>query len=448
MKLASSIAFRIYDLKTQTRAIAFNTQTRQFMFLEGLSVELLQLLVGEQYSELKQWMLKNELAETDVRAFSDKLVNFGFYNSSSTPPQNRDIGKEISNNLDTEHRRDLDLFLKVLHEHGLYYYFHIDLTNRCNERCIHCYHPFECYDYSNELSTEEVKSLIDKVYDLGAFVVTLSGGECLLRDDFFEILEYISDKNILSVIFTNGILLTEDIVQHLSKYRVKTVSISIYGDEPEIHDKITTVKGSFAKTMSGVALLKKYNIPFEIKSVLMAENIERTEQIRALSRKLNYGRDCRLDFSLCGKINGDCDPLIHQASLEAIKKVFYANPERYIDIGHLKTLNADDFPCGAGKYRLYCSADGEIYPCVSFRLHICHYSELPQIRESPILRQWLQTKIRDFTDCMKHEYCKYCSEICAGNNLIENGNYLNSKNGSRCELAKIITEWVQKHREL
>jgi uncharacterized radical SAM superfamily Fe-S cluster-containing enzyme len=62
----------------------------------------------------------------------------------------------------------------------------LDLTYRCNERCIHCYLD---HDDHGEMSTAEIKGLLDQMADAGVFYLTISGGEILMRRDFFELLE-------------------------------------------------------------------------------------------------------------------------------------------------------------------------------------------------------------------------------------------------------------------
>lgn len=444
MEISTTVAYRIYRIQTYCKAIAFNTSTSQYMFLDGLSAELLDLIINQPADLLEPWLISNDLSHDDFLTFKDQLTQFGFWShaqscnqttrTDSTPPQNEET-----------HKHALNIFQNFLRENGKYYMFHLDLTNRCNEKCIHCYHPFEQYNYSQELTLTEIKNLIDTIYDLGVFSVTLSGGECLLRKDFFEILGYISDKGMLSTIFTNGLMLTDSVVRKIKNYRVKLVSISIYGDAPEIHDKITTISGSFKKTLSGIELLKKHNIPFELKCVVLAENIAVIENVRAMANQLNGGNDCRIDFSLCGKIDGDCGNFSHRATKDDIRKVFFSNPDRYIVPGKFVPKQPSDSPCGAGKYGLYCSADGNIYPCVSFRLFLCTHKELSKITENKVLKNWLNTQISHFSDCFKHDYCKYCTEQCAGNNLIENGDHLDSHSISNCERAMIISEWFQHH---
>ncbi|MFZ0979932.1 MAG: radical SAM protein, partial [Candidatus Acidiferrales bacterium] len=63
----------------------------------------------------------------------------------------------------------------------------LDLTYRCNERCVHCYLD---HDDHGEMTTAEIKKLLDELAAAGVFFLTMSGGEILLRKDFFEILEY------------------------------------------------------------------------------------------------------------------------------------------------------------------------------------------------------------------------------------------------------------------
>lgn len=442
MNVSTNVAYRIYDVQQCKKAIAFNTHTEQYMILDGLSAELLELILKDAEPELLDWLAENQISNDDLKSFKDTMENFGFWSETKV---SHTVANDDGNHKSDQHQYALNVFQNFLHENGMYYMFHLDLTNRCNEKCIHCYHPFEQYDYSSELTLNEVKSLIDMVYDLGVFLITLSGGECLLRKDFFEILSYISEKGMMVNIFTNGLLLTEENVQKLKQYRVKLVSISLYGDTAEVHDRITTIPGSYQRTMDGIKRLRAHQIPFELKCIVLAENIARIEQTRRLADRLTNGRDCRIDFSLCGKIDGDCTNFCHRASKEAIREVFYANPDRYFSPKDFVPKHPNDIPCGAGKYGLYCSADGNIYPCVSFRLLLCTYKELTDISTNPVLTAWRKTKISDFTDCFKHDYCKYCTEQCAGNNLIENGNHLDSRGISNCERAMIISEWFQSH---
>src|SRR5579862_7569992 len=67
----------------------------------------------------------------------------------------------------------------------------LDLTYRCNERCVHCYLD---HDDHGELTTAEVKGILDQLAAAGTFFLTLSGGELLVRSDFFELLEHAASR--------------------------------------------------------------------------------------------------------------------------------------------------------------------------------------------------------------------------------------------------------------
>lgn len=441
MVISTLVAYRIYDLKAGKKAVLFHTRRKNYMFLEGLSAELFEMILKEDSSRMSIWMTQNEITEEDVADFKQQLDDFGVFSMTEQEEQYSSV-MELQNEEEKEKKYNhiLSDLQQELFDNGYYFNFHIDLTNHCNERCIHCYHPFDQYDYSKEMSFEDVCQLVDRLEELGVFSLVLSGGEALLRKDIFDIMEYISNKGMMITLFTNGVLLTEETVQKLHQYRIKLISISLYADIPEVHDKITAIKGSFERTLEGINRLKEHGIPFELKCVVLAENADRVEQIREFGKKINYGKESKLDFSLCGKLDGDCSVYDHRVSNEVIKKIFTSDPDRYIGSRELLQRSPKQHPCGAGRYGLYCSADGNIYPCVSFHLFLCNYRELDNIHTNTVLQRWLNTRISDFSECFKHDYCNYCVEQCAGNNLIENNDYLNSKI-SHCERAKIIADW-------
>src|SRR5207245_9316651 len=72
-------------------------------------------------------------------------------------------------------------------ELGVPFSVHLDVTYRCNERCIHCYLD---HDDHGEMTTSEIKAVLDQVAEAGTFMLTFSGGEVFMRRDFFELVEY------------------------------------------------------------------------------------------------------------------------------------------------------------------------------------------------------------------------------------------------------------------
>ena len=119
----------------------------------------------------------------------------------------------------------------------------LDLTYRCNERCIHCY--LDHGDHG-EMTTAEIKDLLDQMADAGVFYLTISGGEILMRRDFFEILEHARARTFCIKLKTNGVLIREREAERIRDLGVESMQISIYSHGPEVHDAITKMPGSLA----------------------------------------------------------------------------------------------------------------------------------------------------------------------------------------------------------
>ncbi len=124
-------------------------------------------------------------------------------------------------------------------------------TRRCNLKCIHCYSDSENLAYEGELSTAEVRALIDDLAVFGAPVILFSGGEPLMRPDIEEVIAYAVGRGLRAVISTNGTLITEDRAARLRDLGLSYVGVSLDGMEAT-HDSFRKVNGAFAKAMSGV----------------------------------------------------------------------------------------------------------------------------------------------------------------------------------------------------
>ena len=96
-----------------------------------------------------------------------------------------------------------------------------ELTFHCNLRCVHCYCNLPLDEQGTtdkELSTSEVFDIFDQITDAGCLWLLLTGGECLLRKDFFHIWAYAKKKGLLPTLFTNGTLITREIADFLVEF--------------------------------------------------------------------------------------------------------------------------------------------------------------------------------------------------------------------------------------
>jgi len=152
-------------------------------------------------------------------------------------------------------------------------YMGIDLTERCNLRCIHC-RVSTSAEKTNEIPLEKIKKLIDELSKLKVIQIIFSGGEPFIRKDIFEILSYSVKKGILDlIIVTNSLLLNDEKISKLKKTGIKKITVSLDGLK-ESHDKIRG-KGTFDKTLKIIKKLIKEE--FEVKVTITINKLNKND---------------------------------------------------------------------------------------------------------------------------------------------------------------------------
>ncbi len=124
-------------------------------------------------------------------------------------------------------------------------------TKTCNLKCMHCYMKSDARKYQDELSTAEAKKFID---DLAAFhvpVLLFSGGEPLIRPDFFELAAYAAAAGVRPTLSTNGTLITREVARRIKDIGVGYVGISLDGLR-DVNDTFRGVAGAYEKAMQGI----------------------------------------------------------------------------------------------------------------------------------------------------------------------------------------------------
>lgn len=163
----------------------------------------------------------------------------------------------------------------------------LDLTYRCNNNCRHCWLRIApgAREKERELSTGEIKALVDDARRLGCRKWSISGGEPMLRPDFAEIFDYITSRSASYSINTNGTLITPEIAELMRRKGRKM--IAIYGGTPEIHDHVTRNPGSFQKTMNGFSLLQETGAEFIVQIIPMRDNFHQYKDMVRLAKSLS-----------------------------------------------------------------------------------------------------------------------------------------------------------------
>jgi len=142
------------------------------------------------------------------------------------------------------------------------------ITQACNLKCKHCYSDAKEKPSSDELSTEEAKSLVDELAEWGVKMLILDGGEPLLREDFFDLAQHASTRGLRLVVGSNGTMINEEVAMKMRKAGVQAVSISIDGATAKSHDKFRGEEGAFEKAMKGVEACKRIGLPFQFNTVM------------------------------------------------------------------------------------------------------------------------------------------------------------------------------------
>lgn len=293
----------------------------------------------------------------------------------------------------------------------------LDLTYRCNERCVHCYLD---HDDHGEMTTAEIKHLLDEMAEAGVFMLTLSGGEIFLRKDFFEILEHARQLTFCIKLKTNAIMIREREAARIRDLGVESIQISIYSHRPEVHDAITLVPGSLKRSLDAIRFLKSQGLKVIIANVLMVQNMQDYEGVRALADEL--GVASVLDPTVSPMMDGDRSTLNLGVDNTALQSLFrneslVGNVEEFCAVpprpgeDELQSL-----PCSAGHTACYVSPYGDFYPCVQFPLTCGNVRQQPFLdiwRNSEQLKEVRSIRVKDLTGCSQCTHVTNCTR-CPG----------------------------------
>src|ERR1700676_330283 len=294
---------------------------------------------------------------------------------------------------------------------------HLDLTYRCNERCVHCY--LDHHDHG-EMTTAEIKDLLDQMADAGVFYLTISGGEIMMRRDFFEILEHARKRTFSIKLKSNGILIRKKEADRIKALGVESVQISIYSHIPEVHDAITKLPGSLADSIEAIRRLRAHGIHVIMANVLMVKNADDYAGVRALAAEL--GAQFAMDPTVTPMMDGNRSILSLNVDEAALREVFrnealvgnveeFCAPPQSVDDSAL-----DSLPCSAGHTACYVSPYGEVYPCVQFPLPCGNVRRMKFVdiwRDSPQLKEVRGITLRDMPTCSACMHSSTCTR-CPG----------------------------------
>ena len=286
------------------------------------------------------------------------------------------------------------------------------VTDRCNLKCAYCYQR-PSRGQKIEFTTEEILSLIDELSEMGTKFISINGGEALLREDLELIIDKINEKNMLSQLTTNGLLIKNKI--HLIK-KVDSLCVSIDGNK-ESND-LNRGQGSYDKIIEGLECLKTNNIPFHTNTVISKNNMNAVDEIMALA--LKYGFIAQ--FSILRQEDAPRPELgLNDKEIRKIIQQILSYKEKgflifYSYNSYKKALNwpfsyqqqmtfkkmplgHETNPCYIKKMACQIEADGLVYPCVT----LVNKFKALNFKEIGFKKAWENLKNCD---------CQACYVIC------------------------------------
>ena len=316
----------------------------------------------------------------------------------------------------------------------------MELTERCNNDCIHCYINLPVDDpcKARELSAEKIKAILSEAAALGCLTVRFTGGEPLLRDDFQEIYIFARRLGLKVLLFTNATLITPELADVFSRIPPrKKIEISVYGMSQQSYEAVTRTPGSFHAARRGMALMKERGIPFVVKAAVLPPNKGELDEFEAWAATIP-GMDkppaysCFFDLR-ARRDSEEKNDLIRRlrATPEDGIRIISRDRERYLEemkqfcSKFMKSSGDRLFSCGAG-HGACVDAYGFVQACMLLR----HPETIYDLKEGTLRESLMEffPKLRDmkannpdYLDrcgcCFLHGLC----EQCPGKSWMEHG---------------------------
>ncbi|MEG0619099.1 MAG: radical SAM protein [Bacilli bacterium] len=307
----------------------------------------------------------------------------------------------------------------------------LELLTNCNWKCEHCYLPTHT---NNGLSKEVIFNTLKELRDMGCFEIAFTGGEIFFRKDMMEIIKRARELGFNVFLLTNISLLTENQIEELSKLYIANISCTLFALDEEIHDSITHVKGSLSKAIENIKLIKKYEIPLKIKTVIMKKNYDYFDEIEQFCNENGFGY--KADYNILSKNDGDNETMDLMLSDDEIKQILLKIDDT---VGYKsKTREKNELICPSIRNSIFIDCEGNVYPCNRLFIKQGNILEMT-IKEiwenSHSLKQLKSMTWGDLDECFNCSSSEYCVR-CPGASLLENGNVF-SKNLNACKIANL-----------
>jgi radical SAM protein with 4Fe4S-binding SPASM domain len=282
--------------------------------------------------------------------------------------------------------------------------FDYEATARCNLDCRHCYISRPARDRAartRELGVGEIGRIAAEAAARGAVWCLITGGEPLLRKDFFDIYQAILSKGLLVSLFTNATLVTDEHVRFFRKFPPRDIEVTVYGVTKETYDRVTRTRGSFDAFRRGLDRLLASGVTIRLKAMALRSNKHEIAAIGDFCRartKDYYRFDPHLHLRFDRDEARNAIIRAERLSPREIARLERLDPERF---GALTAACGDLLPadpaegspaagcrhifrCSVGQRSFVVGPEGHLRPCLS--LH--HPDFLYDLRQGSLAEAW------------------------------------------------------------
>lgn len=173
-------------------------------------------------------------------------------------------------------------------------YIDIEVTTRCNEKCLHCYNSFQTFQTKHyDLEKEKINKIIDTLIEKKIYNALITGGEPLLaKESLFYILDRLYENDINISLNSNLTLANKETVKQLKEHNVHAILTSLMSYKPEVHDEIAGVKGSWEKTIQGIHNVQEEGILVSTNMVLSKKNVKDLYETAKFAKSIGINHFC------------------------------------------------------------------------------------------------------------------------------------------------------------
>ncbi len=237
----------------------------------------------------------------------------------------------------------------------------VEITRRCDLKCKHCF----VTKGNQEPDTDRLCSELLNALKLGCKKVIITGGEPLLNKNLTKILKALADRSVLIDLNSNLYALSKNRSLELVEAGLGEVSVSIYGNE-DSHDWLTGVPGSFRRTIQGIELLQRLNIPVDVHSALWYDSGAYIKYMAELCEKI--GADSLTFFRILPTEKSKKNyPFLFKMNGDILTKINSVREQTEISIRTIGFEKPNFNECVMGESILGITADFALVPCLLAR---------------------------------------------------------------------------------